>query len=754
MLASKNKSSYENSQAVETDTQIISGIRAGGNLTGFASRAYLSRGSATSYTYFGGYVGDGNISVNLVNDGQIKELLLEIAINKEFDVYINNNFSGHYDKSSSEFIPAVYNLNSYVNRLKNGTNSVELVGNNLYIAGGYLKATYNNSVIYSKPEKYRFPGIKGVINLYDGAYIPENLTGMDIYLHYSANNKTVLFALGNKTLLNNRVNGEVTVAINDSQLKSVFDYDSIGGKTMPIRMALAEMQTVYTSGNADVILITDLSNSMYWDMDSEDNGVIRNCTDPDLYLSSTSRISLAKCLDKMVIDKILNTSGNRVALSAFYGDETSPFKGRVYHENLGNNSDYLKGKVDAYIPQGGTCICCAINDAYETLDAANDSTRKKFVIVMSDGIPTHTCQAASGCTGTRTGLPSKEGLWLGAAGCYGGMDDCETVDCGCGRTNANWSSCRVNGLGATVYSIGFGPVSQCTMANTTLREIADCGKGKYYSSSNATILEEIYQNLAEEIVSLSFIEQMSEVVGNVTSRLYPDSYILFESAKKQSPYGLIVTTESLFANAFGGSFFMPDDASILETRVISYSGPRWTSRIFLNNESAYSLSSFGQSFKPLGDPYSITLENALVQPGNNTINLTTGLSPSDNVQGSEKNKVIFTVLRNLSVLSHIAPRAEGCIWGIYFESGKNMTLLVPSSYAGADNCNYGVNGEITYDPNDAIQEATYRLLSDLDLDGDLKVDVEFTEEDVQVESFTISGIPYTWSTKVQARSWR
>jgi hypothetical protein len=753
LLASKNKSSYESSHSIQSQTQMISGIQKGGNLTGFSSKAYLSKASATSYVYFGGYVGDGNLSINLSYEGQIKDLLLEIAINKEFDVYINNNYSGHYDKSTSEFIPARYNLNSYANRLKNGTNLIEFRGKNLYIAGGYMKATYNETVLYSKPEKYTFPGINGVINLYDGVYIPENLTSMNLYVHYSANNKTIFLNLGNKTVLNDTANGERKITINNSQLITMLNYNSISGQTLPIRMALAEIQTIYTNGNADVVLITDLSDSMDWKLNSDSSGIVRNCSDPYLYASNTSRVSLAKCLDKLFIDKILNTSGNRVALSAFYGDDSTPYKGRVYQENLGNNSAYLKGKVEAYNPQGGTCICCAINDAYEILNTQSNPNRKRFVLVMSDGIPTHSCEASSGCTGTRTGLQSKEGLWLGSAGCYGGTDDCETNDCSCASTNANWSSCRVNSLGATVYSVGFGPVSQCTMANSTLRNIANCGKGKYYSSNNATVLEEIYRDVAQEIVSLSFIEQISFVVGNISSRLYPDSFIVFNSTKKPNPFGLIVTTETPFSNAFGGSFFIPNDATILEAKVISYSGPRWTSRIFLNNQSAYSLDVFGQRFQPLGDPYSITLSNSLVQKWNNTLTLTTGLSPVDASAGSDKNKIIFTTLRNLSVLSHVAPNAEGCDWTIYFESGKNITLAIPPEYDGTKTCNYGIGGNLVYDNNDAIQSASYQLLLSLDPDKDLKVDVEFTDQDMQIDSFTISGIPYTWSTRVQARSW-
>ena len=55
--------------------------------------------------------------------------------------------------------------------------------------------------------------------------------------------------------------------------------------------------------------------------------------------------------------------------------------------------------------------------------------------------------------------------------------------------------------------------------------------------------------------------------------------------------------------------------------------------------------------------------------------------------------------------------------------------------------------------NDALQTSTYKLLELLDFDNNGKLNVEFTEQDLQISSSEVTGIPYDWSTEVQARTW-
>ena len=57
----------------------------------------------TKYFYFGGYVGDGNITLLINYTGDIIDADLEFASNKDIDLYINVIPSGHYENASSDF---------------------------------------------------------------------------------------------------------------------------------------------------------------------------------------------------------------------------------------------------------------------------------------------------------------------------------------------------------------------------------------------------------------------------------------------------------------------------------------------------------------------------------------------------------------------------------------------------------------------------------------------------------------------------
>jgi hypothetical protein len=758
LVASYNSSSFEEAEQVWTARQMVSGIEKPeeGDIRGYSARAFLTRASQIDYFYFGGYVGDGNISLLIDYNGTLKSASMEIAINKDFDLYVNDNFEGHYEKTTSLFSPQSYDIPTQ--NFQPGENIIELVGSDLYIAGGYVKVNYNDSTFTYKTKKF-FPGIEGRINIYDSFYSPGNITEMRVFLHYSSP-YTLFLNIGNTTVYEDT--GDKSYTLTNAELDSMLDYEELSKKTIPLRLGLYEIQNISRQGNADVVLITDLSGSMNNRMDSDANGVERDCDDPNLYEQDTQRLSLAKCLDKMVVEMILNVAGNKLALSAFYGDITNPYKGRVYYEDLTNDPAYLKSKIDAYAPQGGTCICCSENNAYNILNEQSNESRQKFVIVMSDGIPTHTCQAASGCEGTRDGTKNKEGLWLGwGAGCYGGLDDCSVNDCECASQNANWSSCRLrNDLGATVYAVGFGPVASCWMANKTLRNIADCGNGDYYSSQDPDKLKEIYEDIASEILSLSYIEQVSNITGEFNeTTLYPDSYIYYDY-DYENPFGLIITSESdEFGNEISeGNFTIPPNSEAVEVIAVSYSGPRWTDKVRIYNssgtwEDVFDLASYGSDYLTLGDPYFVNLPIEKIKEGENKVKITTGTSPLNSSGGSVSDKVIFTIIKQALGYSPIKASASGCIWTIEFFDFTNISISVPQNYSDSRYCYY-TSDNIAYNENNALDYAVYDLLRSLDFDSDNRIDSKFSEQDLNIDTSEIAGIPYTHYSEVQVRVWR
>lgn len=759
MITSKNSTSYNASKQIWVSRQVISGIQKGSNITGYSSRAYLTKNSLMKYYYFGGYVGDGNITAIIEYNGTIKGASIEVAVNNNFSLYINNIYVGNYQRGSSSYEPLSINLTSHLSKFNSGSNMIEFRNGQFYMAGGYIVIDYETDVIYQVPAKYSFPGINGVINLYDSFYIPGTLNNMEVYLHYYMTNNTVYLTIGNVTVYNSSANGEINITLTDLQLDPQLDYTALSNKTIPLRFGLENMSLSVSAGNADVILTTDLSDSMDFRLDNDSIGVARNCTDPGIYNDSTKRISLAKCLDREVIDSILNVSGNRVALVGFYGDASAPRKARVYEHNFTSNKNVLYAEINNYTLSGGTCICCAINDAWALFSEGSNSSRKRFVILMSDGIPTHSCEASNGCYGTRTGRPSEEGLWLGwGAGCYGDRDDCEVNDCVCAAQNANWSSCRLNNdHNATVYSIGYGGVGTCTMANNTLNDVAKCGKGRYSSSNNAITLREIYANISREIMGLSYTEQIVVSRGEATySKLYPDSYIKFNHSRKDTPYGIAISyrTDKFNNNISQGSFSVPINSTAVDVNVLSYSGSKWSDSVELQNSSwRFKLSDYGADYGWLGDPFVINVPEQYVKAGNNTVIVKVGSSPTTPFGGSPYNRITYTIVKSLLAYSPILPVAVGCSWNVSYEDGSSEIINVPKTYSGARVCTFKP-GSISYNTNDAIDVAVYNLFRILDADSNDMIDFKLSQQSLEVSSVEVQGIPFIWSSEVQVRAWR
>lgn len=378
LMASQNVSPYETAQKVETSRQIISGIQEGESVTGFSARAFLQSRRQTKYVYIGGYVGESNLTIPLEFNGTAIEATIEAATSADFQLYVNNNLVGTYDSSPSPFEPSNYTIP--IGYLQNGTNLIDMRSPNLSIAGGFVKLVYSSSVQYQQPARYTFPGIDGVVNLYDGFYVPGSLQAMTLVLHYDSPYNAFL-VLGNTTVLSGNTSGETHVTLSNNELDALLDYNLLSNKSIPLRFGLENLSLIGEgNGNIDVVLITDISGSMNWRMDNDNTGTTRNCNDPNLNQPSTKRLSLAKCLDAEFVTTILNSSENsRVALVSFSDDANN-------YVSLTNNRTLLNNTIMAYATQGATCFSCAINRAYQILQSQSANNRTKFIIAMTDGV--------------------------------------------------------------------------------------------------------------------------------------------------------------------------------------------------------------------------------------------------------------------------------------------------------------------------------------------------------------------------------
>lgn len=750
-------------------TRLLVGYGAGLPTRGHVARAFLSKireKETSKYVYFGGFEGQGNLTkiITLPSTlSSVKRAYIEMASGGGFKLYVNDHDYG-------TFIPSGRNMSANIQSYLPTPNLYFHAGENTikinflngieesYIGGGFMKVTYNTSEMETEKEEgvtyYQFPGIEGLINLYSSFYVPGYLNSIEIYLKF-LNNFTTYLNFGDvKVFQSSGKNFTQEYHLYDSNL-TMLDYNDLSLITVPLRLGVDDLNfVVNATGNADVILITDVSGSMNWRLDSSATGIERNCNDPLLYSSSTKRISLAKCLDNEFIDIILNTTGNRVGLVAYSGIPASiPTESstmiRSYHD-LSTNKISLKTQVNNYYAQGATGICGAIRQARKILQQQSNTSRQKFIIVMTDGLANVQCSpidenSTIGCIPYT--CPTD---WF----CLGG--GCLSYQCGDyvsekAKNDAINDSCKAhNVLNATIYAIGFGPVGSCPIGNSTLRQIALCGGGAYYSSTNATELKNIYREIAQQIVNISYKAQSASVVGNLTKMiLYPESYIKFSYTPiaNLSAYGEITITQNTerFNNTENctGNIFITEYARVVDAKLTSYSGEYWTDLLRVNGLTFYSLrdGSFGDNYLILGDPFIVQIPNPqqnLIPGRTNYFEIRTGNSPEEDTGCSADNIAIYTLRLDGRVgYGSVFQEKEGCNWKIQFEDNSYLEAKIPESYLGNDTCVYSSNN-ISFDTTDAVDDAVYRLIEKLDSDNNGKIDIKF-DSDMLIFDFSRAG---------------
>jgi hypothetical protein len=775
-IFSIQRSPQSKARFITTAKQQVSGIAPGQPLSGSTATAYLRRienKSTSSFAYFGGFVGQGNLTVFLelpadVTSLRIQSLVAELDTPQNFTLTINNVFCGYIKPVQWNMTPTAWDLSGCIPLLGPGNNSLRLNYSNLtnaYVAGGYIKATYATDVFSGIQQinqtHYRFPGIEGVANLYDAVLVPQTMRNMTIYLHYTSNDPTVIsyLSIGEKTVWSSNQTGEVKVLLTDANFTNVsLDYTFLSNKTVPVRFSsFNSTETILTGGNADIIVITDYSGSMKKDIDTDAQGnvvQVTNCA--AVYASSNVRRShLARCLDKEVVNITMAYTGNRLFPIHYYRD-------RVYNYTNPYDVAALNGWFETGFPQNAddrTCIACALSEAYGMFTQFNQTNRSRHVILMSDGLPTH-CTGA-GCTGMSSSYGSLacEGYCDTSGACQSPPSVCTDSQCAPAMTNAYYVAQKLkNDFNATIHTVAFGQVGNCLNATQTLQRIANITNGTYYEGRNVTELRLIYDNISLSILErLQLVSQTVQVPGNVTpSILHNDSYIhiLHDPTTSGSLNMIEVTRQSPPFGSCTPTVPLPAQIIIKDAHIVSYSGIHWTSAVMLNNNLVYNLSDFLVPFDRLGDPYRVFLPTNLLRTTNNFL-VQTADSPTNITGCSNNNSLVYNALvPSATPRTAVLANATGCTWTIEKDLGGFQTLAIPKSYTGANVCLYTSTG-ISYDTSDALQEAVFQILRELDFDGDGRIFISLSEENLEIIVTKISSVPYLWGPSlIEVRVWQ
>lgn len=371
---------------------IVSGIERGKPVEGFFARAYpgVVGGVYSEYFYFGGYVGEGNISalIELPYYDTILDMDMELDIGMDFDFYINGQFSGSYQRYLNDTMRSnSWDIDpSYYGFLHNGINniSIEFPEQNSFIGGGYVRIVYNTSNLTAgdgneygdnATKTYLFPGIDGIMNLYSSIYVPGTLKDIMAYLHYdSAFPVTKYLTIGSVEVFESNETGEQYITISNQSIAgnlsgSGYDFTYLSGKTVPVRAGLKNISFIFgEAGMADVALITDRTGSMESNCDVETDCVAGLCDSWDPCHDRRSHIAVES--DREFVNRILGAEGiNRIGLIG-YGERHG--KTCSFHEVSNNNaslqariSDYDYG--DNWEDCGYTCTSCGVVGATELL---------------------------------------------------------------------------------------------------------------------------------------------------------------------------------------------------------------------------------------------------------------------------------------------------------------------------------------------------------------------------------------------------
>lgn len=744
-------------------SNIISGFKIGEPVDGFVSRAFITKANKinSKFEYFGGFIGNGNITKILELPGfdNIEDVYMEFDSGSTFTLYINGNNSGNYEKNSVSNLTAdkwTVDSSHYSNFVE-GNNTIHINFTNTtdaFIGGGYIKVTYNTSEFNTKSNEteYWFPGVDGVINIFDSIYVPGTLYGMSITLHFSSASNLFL-DIGNVTVFEGNQSPAI---IPNSSLAATLNFNEMSQRTVPIRIGHFSLNATNQTGNiTDAILTTSRVDAM-------------NTVDIPNGSSNISRIDAAIYLDNLFVDTVLNFSGNKVGLVSYKSDVPASTGCNGWKEPVTNDPVPLHCQIDNYDAKpGNRCPCCAIRAAITYLNPPfSNSLRKRVIVLMSDGSAEKT--TPDKCPADYTGDPAQDTI----------NEACDAYQ--------NHS--------IQVYTIGFGVDAD----NELLSNVAACGDGKNFSSENLTGLQEIYDQIAQEISNESLIFEYQKITSStINSSIHTDSNIHFDFDPLIQPleFGdLSLTFESpRLSNSTGndlnttdpngtmngtklGWYFIPNSTTVLDSKITSYSSQFWTDRVYVKNESgnwtrAFWLADYSNNYLPLGDPYIIQYSPELIAPGNNSIRIGVATDPDNPIGGSPDSRVIYTLKISditLEGFSGVFPKGKGSTVTVYYDfNGDNIVDGSAVVIIG--------DGTDIFDPkNDSVDDAFMRLLDNLNFIFDSNegtygngsagnpydginqtnpIDLEITSE-INFDSSSISGVPTLWGpSELEIRIW-
>ncbi len=151
----------------------------------------------------------------------------------------------------------------------------------------------------------------------------------------------------------------------------------------------------------------------------------------------------------------------------------------------------------------------------------------------------------------------------------------------------------------------------------------------------------------------------------------------------------------------------------------------------------YPPNSYLPSFSRFG--YTPSKTTGLFLNGSN--NFTLDFDTNYGVSNESSYGAVSYFIRSFVNYGNTFEKAKGGELTLQFEDGSQRQFIVGDS-------------QDSWDPSiDAVDDSVTRLLSQLDADADGLIDIILDQDNFEIDTLDISGVPYLWSTEVQIRVW-
>jgi len=649
-------------------------------------RTFTSNSTAyVSNLYFGGFEGNGRITKSINIPGAVSQMKLRTISGADFDLYFNDQLCNDSFLTTDQIDS--WDISSCSHLVADGDNEISMDFRTpdlfrKYIAGGYLTIVHESEPSDTITE---LPLIDGTIN-YFSSFDTSGNQPVQINLDYWVgflNGTDIYVAVGDDIIYQDSVSDHDwsgTVTVPTTSLRSGMNPIKIG-----VNSAQSTSKTIDIPIPVDVVLITDVSGSMEWNLSvpygqNIPPGVRKDCTHPTLYDGDTEKLSLAKCFGKEFVDIVLSKyRQNRVGLVSFSNEVTTWF-------NVTSNQASLELQIEQYEPLEATCVSCAIERAREILA---DSPREKAMVIMTDGV-------ANACIG--------QGF--------------------CGEGPAQ-DEARAQGQlaadeGISLYTIAFGDGADSTI----LRDIAAFDNITHFGQgTNSTEIQAIYHDFANSIAQSHAIKT-KHVQGARDEHEVPSILrgISIDTVVPATTGNKVMVRKDI---GCPGIFDLPDQ-TISSAHLLSWAGTLWTQSVELNNNYIFDLNSYSSVYLFIGDPFIINLPVAMLE-NHNTITPTFSDVEKENVVCGES-----TIQYVMDVPDNSFTHAMGCHWLVQFPQNRKE-FTIPPDYIGDRYCEYTPDN-IKFEGDDVFQYSVGTLFTGLDYNNDGRVD------DTLDEIYVIGGL--------------